>query len=144
MPMVLAKRPPLRRLSRYLQQRLAENTGRFAYEIVLDNTQRVMERLSYDGTAQKENAPSTIKRKGHSVPLLETGMLSNPFLYTINDVSAVTAKPTTLPIIIRPPPLREDILGYLAAKGYRFFGISSEVRGRAAEFFGEMLPSEFR
>ena len=86
------------------------------------------------GGTLPENDPKTVKRKGHSRQLIDTGELKESFSYKPIGKNKV---------VIFIDPGRRDIAGYLQNEGiktlsgkkyYRFFGISVDAYHRAMAY----------
>lgn len=71
-------------------------------------------RIQPSGAAQKRNAVSTIRRKGHDHPLVETGLLRRAVAWQIRD-----AGPSS--VVVSPPDGRDgEVAKRLVKLGYRF------------------------
>lgn len=95
--------------------------------------------MSIDGSALPQNDPKTIKRKGSSRPLIETGTLRTSFLFI--DIAKNKAKVTLAAI-------RKNIGEYLQIDGirtrsgpkfYRFFGINKFMHDSAVKYLNEQI-----
>ena len=94
--------------------------------------------MAIDGGALPANDPQTIKRKGSSRPLIETGELRRSFFYKKSGKSKV---------IITIESGRKDIGGYLQKgiktksgfKQYRFFGISLDAYDKSMSYVRDKL-----
>ena len=102
--------------------------------VPIDLTERIPQRVAFDGGAQQENTEVTSKRKkkkyGHDIPLRAQGVLGDPSQWTIDKPDPDTRR-------IKPPASRADIILYLQARNYRVLGISQEVR----DFMAKRLQS---
>jgi len=65
----------LRRLTQYFDTGLRKALEEFAEELRKETKQRFFTKTDPEGNAWKPLAPSTVKRKGHSSQLIETGNL---------------------------------------------------------------------
>ncbi|MDD2680438.1 MAG: hypothetical protein PHO03_06550 [Candidatus Omnitrophica bacterium] len=91
------------------------------------------------GGALPENDPKTVKRKGHSRQLIDTGELKESFSYRPQGKSKV---------IITIDTGRRKIAGYLQNEGiqtlhgikyYRFFGISRDASNNAIRYVNNKI-----
>jgi len=89
--------------------------------------------MAIDGGSLPENEPATVKRKGFSKPLIETGKLRRDFFYKTSGKNKV---------IISIESERKEIGGHLqhgiktkrGIKQYRFFGISRDAYTGAIKY----------
>ena len=90
------------------------------------NIANVANLVKPDGSPQKQNAPSTIRRKGHDIALRDSGALTNPDLYT-----KVMHNSRQASVYI--PPSRFEILGYLDDMGYDYWSILDNIDGQPVQ-----------
>lgn len=128
--MIIADAPDFRGLSRFSAEELRKKYVELAEFIVEDNTSRIPKRIAYDGFPQKANAASTVKRKGHSTPLLDKRVLIDKGRYRL-----VAGEGRRL-VSILPPLSRMEPLRHLLARGYRYWGVSTEARQFATKELG--------
>lgn len=120
---------------RDLKQLVSKAIVETAKQVPLDLSRRVYAQVDPDGSAQKQNLPATQKQKvkkfGHAIPLLQEGVLADPSLYRVVHQVAVSR--------IKPPPQRAIPLVRLEQIGYRFWGISAEVKDFLAEALSRVI-----
>lgn len=82
-------------------------------------TDLIKDGRAFDGSRQKQNAPATRlqkqRRRGHSIPLVDSGRLSTP--------SAWRKTKKRKEHGLAPPADRERILSYLEDMGYKVDGL---------------------
>lgn len=89
--------------------------------VISDITQHIRNQIEItDKKELKRNAPSTIKRKGHSKSLIDKGLLVSKSTYSMN------AQQHNVKITLKS--IRRDIGQYVQEKGYYFWGISPAGR----------------
>jgi hypothetical protein len=94
--------------------------------VVLGITGCVKAGVKPDGSMQKQNAPSTIKAKGHAHPVVEKKhRFEKPKTYN------VTAIDENKVMITVTNPENSMIAGYLEDRGYEFFGITPAAEEKA-------------
>jgi hypothetical protein len=89
--------------------------------VIIENDikERIQNRKKLDDSGQKQNKPSTIVKKGHNVPLIDSGKYYNSH-FKKSTVGKYKAE-------MRPPPERESTVYHLIQKGYSTFGISEKA-----------------
>tara|TARA_R110002020_G_scaffold15720_1_gene56251 strand:+ start:220 stop:624 length:405 start_codon:yes stop_codon:yes gene_type:complete len=116
-------------MSGYLQRELAQQFVKLAQYIVTDNVRRIPQKKTYLNQRQKENKPSTIRRKGHDIPLRDAGILQQAGLYTINGRPYLyPPTPRTPNVVVLPPKSRQDVILRLRKMGYTYWGVSARSR----------------
>lgn len=93
--------------------------------VVVDEiTRSIYRRVTPRGIPQKENKPSTVRKKGHDHPLVErTGRYMDKDTYGIQNKSDHSVE-------IRMNPNASKIAGYLEKRGYYFFDIPDVAETR--------------
>jgi hypothetical protein len=77
-----------------------------------------------NGMQQKQNKPSTIRRKGHDHPLIEsTGRFMDKKTYNIHQIGNDAVQISMIPDAAK-------IAGYLEKKGYIFFDMTEQAEQR--------------
>lgn len=96
-----------------------------AKQIPIDLTTRMLQRVTFEGTAQHANDPDTAEQKrkerGHDIPLVDEGILSDPTRWVIT-------KPNPNRRRVKPPPERAHVIPYLVQQNYLVLGVSDEIR----------------
>ncbi len=128
--MIIADATDFRGLSRYFAEERRKAFLLLADFVIRDNTSRIAKRIAYDGLPQKANAASTVRKKGHSVPLRDKRILENPANYQV-----VSSRGGNM-VRILVPPSRVIPLTHLARRGYRYWGVSTEARQYAQKVLG--------
>ncbi len=104
-----------------------------ANEVIIPDIVRGIDAgMAINGGSLPENEPATIKHKGHSRQLIDTGELRNSFFYKTQGKNKV---------VISIESGRKNIGGYLQNDGvgkknkhYRFFGISKDAYNKAMTY----------
>lgn len=112
--------PHFRRFGRELSKLLDRVCLATAREAPREQVRLVRRRRKPDGSKQKRNARSTIARKGHSVPLLDLGVLIERSHYPVRSTGRGYA--------VALPLGRRQVLRHLRASGYDLWRINDALR----------------
>lgn len=86
----------------------------------------VSERLRPSGAPQKQNAPSTILKKGHDHPVLEKrGRFMKQGTYRVTPIAEDRV------MISIANPFDSEVAAHLEGQGYEFFGITDQAEKEA-------------
>ncbi len=117
--------PMLRMLLQGLDTEVAEPMLKdAANDQIHGNIANIANRKKPDGSAQKANAPSTVARKGHDIPLRDSGQLTDPSLYT-------TVFHNSRQASVYAPMSRWAVLGYLDNMEYEYWEVLDEIDGES-------------
>lgn len=137
---VTSRMPDLARLNEHLLEATRSVMRDVAREAPREQARLIAERRRPNGAPQKANAPSTVRRKGHDLPLRDAGLLANPAAYPIRQ--------TERGAIALLPPTRREVVRFLRRKGYGVWGVSARLRAFAVQRWREesvrlrdLLPS---
>lgn len=101
----------------------------------------VENRQKPDGSGQKQNAESTIKRKGHDQPVVEKKRrFEKAKTYK---VEVIDESKGTVAITIAAPE-DSQIAAFLEEKGYDFFGITKDAEDRSYQLMDAYIVERVR
>ena len=118
---------------------LQKDLEKIAQNIIIPDIERGIDSgVAIVGGQLPHNEPATIKRKGHSRQLIETGKLKSSFFYKTSGKNKV---------IISISGNRKAIGGYLqdgimtksGSKQYVFFGISKDAEDGARDYMNKRI-----
>jgi len=114
--------------------RLQEELEHIAKNIIIpDIIAGIDNGMAINGGALPHNEPQTIKRKGDSRPLIDTGTLRRSFFYRLSGKSKVIIKIENNRAKIGKY-LQDGIMADGRLKQYRFFGISKDAYEAAIRY----------
>ena len=128
-----ASKPDFSRLKDVMRQ-----AGRV---VVADIVQGIVERVQPSGQPQKQNAPVTIKRKGHDHPLIG-GSSASPLLAREQSYKVESVDDETVQITIKN--YRAKVGARVQKMGYEFFAISRRASDKAISLVNRYVTGQVR
>lgn len=105
--------------------------------VVMEIQRCVKSAIKPDGTPQKRNAPSTIKAKGHSHPVVEKRhRFEKSGTYVVMPLEANRV------MITVKNPVDSEVAAHLEDQGYEFFGITEAAEEKAWKIMDAYLIKE--